>query len=315
MTQIALAPVEVLRDTPSAKAASRPVQVPCGVRHYRIGPVGVSLQSDVGHVAEAFHRQYTTYEVDRPALGSFRMDVVLKRSPRTLRRYHHIHGNGEELFVVRKPLSVLPHLEWAINLMIARYLPGFLELHASAMSRDGKAAIFPGAPGRGKTTLAAGLLARGWSYLSDEFALIDVTTGLLHAYPKALCIKKGSFAIVESLGLAVNDRVAHVKGKKGPVRFLNPLAVRPDAVSAPCRAALIVLPEYVPGAPARIEPLSAARAVFELAQVSFNFGRFRRRGFDLLADLASEARCYRLQSGDLEQTCRIVEQFMEGEYE
>jgi len=283
-------------------APSRPL-----TRHYRIGPVPVSLYCELPRILDDFHRFYEPYQVFAPAVDSFRIEVVPRRSWRSLRRYIHIRTNGREQCVLAGESSVLPFVEWTMNALVARFLPGYLQIHAAAMSLHGQGIILAGAPGQGKSTLAAGLLARGWSYLSDEFALIQPDTRMLEPYPKALCIKAGSFDPVIELGLPLDlSRVLH-KGSKGPVSLLDPLAVRPDAVSKPCPVRMIVFPQYRPDAAPAVEEISRAQAVFELVQASFNFTKFRNRGLELLADLARQARCVRLTSGHLHQTGQLLE--------
>jgi HprK-related kinase A len=276
-------------------------------RHYRIGAVAVSLRSDLPRVQADFHSLYRTYRIDRAPTGTFHIEVRTKRSWRSGRRYYHILGNQEELFVTRRPDAVLPHVEWAVNSLAARYLPGHLQIHASVMCRDGIGVVFVGSPGQGKSTLAAGLLARGWSYLSDEFALIDPITRRLAPYPKALCIKAGSFDVLRRAGLAIDLARIYHKGAKGRVALLDPLAVRPDVVAEPCPIGMIVFPEYGQGKPPIIESISRAQAVLEMTRVSFNFVKFRRRGFDLLADVTRHARCVRLRTGELAETCQMIE--------
>lgn len=279
----------------------------CAARHYAIGPVDLTLRTELRFVADAFRRQYAEYEVRMPAPGAFHIDVIRRRSWRSLRTWYHVYGNGEEHFVVRHPRSVLPHVEWAINLMIARHLPWYLQLHASVVSKEGRGVMFPGSPGQGKSTLAAALLTRGWQYYSDEFALIDPQTRELNAYPKALCIKKGSFDLLERFGLPLDAGPAHLKGLKGPVRFIHPRAVRPDAVAEPGPIRVIIFPHQSPGVEPAVQPMPRAQALFELTKVSFNFSKFKARGFHLLADVVEQAQCYRLISGDLNRTCEVVE--------
>ncbi len=280
------------------------------VRHYRIGPVPVTLSCEDLEIAEHFHRYYHSYEVYVPAADSFRIEVVIKRSWRSLRRYYHIRTNEREQCILKNAKSVLPFIEWTTNALVAKFLPNFYQVHAASMSRDGVGAIIAGSPGQGKSTLAAGLLARGWSYLSDEFGLINPDSHQLEAFPKAMCLKVGSFAPVLKLGLPLDvNRVLH-KGSKGPVSLLDPLAVRPDAVSAPCRVGAIVFPQYVAGAAPAIERISRARAVFELIQASFNFTKFRGTGLALLADIARQAECVQLRSGELQTTCQLLEDYL-----
>lgn len=309
MSQISLSSAVSLT---RARHRSGQVQTHGAVRHYRIGPVPVSLYSELPGITDDFHCFYAAYQVFAPAVDSFRIEVRPRRSRRSLRRYIHIRANGREQCILRNPKSVLPYVEWTLNALVARFLPGYLQIHAAAMSLNGQGVILAGSPGQGKTTLAAGLLARGWSYLSDEFALVHPDSGLLEPYPKALCIKAGSFEPLRRLGLPLDlSRVLH-KGSKGPVSLLDPLAVRPDAVSKPCPVSLIVFPQYCADLAPAVEPIARARAVFELVQASFNFTKFRNRGVELLADVARGAHCIRIRSGDLERTAELIERHLQA---
>ncbi len=276
-------------------------------RHYRVGPVPITLICDVPGVIREFHACYHRYEIDLPPPDAFRVEVMSRRSRRSLRKYHHILGNGEQLFVTRRPDEIMPHVEWAINSLVARFLPGYLSIHASCVARAGRGVIFPAEPGRGKSTLAAGLLAAGWSYLSDEFALFDLRTGLLVPYPKALCVKAGSFAALEALGLPLQGAPVHHKRYKGRVAIVDPFAIRGDVVAGPCPLTAVIFPRYVEGAAPRLEPISRARAIFELTRVSFNFPKYRARGFELLADAVAEAECFELTAGELQATVRLLD--------
>jgi len=279
-------------------------------RHYRVGPVALTLRCGPTAVAARFHDYYRRYEVETAPRGAFQVEVIARRSRRTLRRHYHVLADGEPLFTTRREDQVLPHVEWAINNLVARYLPDYFSIHAAVVAWRGAGLVCPGEPGQGKSTLAAALLARGWSYLSDEFALIDPRTRCLVPYPKALCLKAGSFAALQALGLPLDlDRVYH-KGAKGRVAVLDPLAIRPDIVPAPCPVRMIVFPRYGGGEPPALEPMPRAQAAFELARASFNFVRFRARGVDLLADVVRHARCYRLRTGDLTETGSLIEREM-----
>lgn len=59
-------------------------------------------------------------------------------------------------------------------------------LHAGAVSKNGKAAVFPAAPDTGKTSIVLELLQRGFDYLSDDFLIIG--NGKAYPFPKPLNI-------------------------------------------------------------------------------------------------------------------------------
>ena len=83
-----------------------------------------------------------------------------------------------------------------------------LHLHCAALSKIGRGALITGAIGTGKTTLAAKLLTRGWSYGSDECAAARFGSTTVDDVPKPLMIENGG---------------------DGPVRDLRPLGVVVDA--------------------------------------------------------------------------------------
>lgn len=283
-----------------------------GPRHYRIGVVPVSFFADSPRLRQAFDRYYQPYRVRVASRGAFEVAVVRRRSWRSLRSYYHVLLNGQPQCALRRESSVLPHVEWALNAAVARYLPDYYQIHAAAVARHGAGVILAGSPGAGKSTLTAGLIARGWSYLSDEFALIDPRVRRLLAYPKALCIKAGSFDTLRQLGLPVDEHGVLHKGSKGPVTLIDPLDIRADAVSSPCEVRAIVLPAYQAGVRPYLEPMSAARAVYELVQYSFNFTKFRGEGLALLGAVARGAQCYRLTAGDLGETCDLLDCMFEN---
>jgi len=214
--------------------------------------------------------------------------------------------------VVQHRNEVLPHLEWMVNWQVIRQRQAYALIHAATVEMDGQALILPGEPGSGKSTLTAGLLARGWSYLCDEFALIDPKTLIVAPFPRALCIKQQSFPIIARLGLPLHRARRYHKAAKGRVAFLKPLDVRPNAEGRHSRIRWVVFPKYVAGAEPSLATLSRSRAAFELAGQCFNLPVHQGRAVAALAKVARDADCYRLTAGDLEATCDLLESRLLG---
>jgi len=275
---------------------------------FRIGSVGVSVTSELEEALEDLAALYGDSREDCASSDPI-INIEVRtgrRSPLGRRRYA-IWGDGEELFANRRRNEVLPYVEWGINWRVIAARTDYLQLHAATLAYDGQAVVFAGPSGTGKSTLAAGLLARGWSYLSDEFALIDPDTLLVHPFPKALCIKAGAFSAVEGLKLPVWRRRHYVKAFKGHVGYISTRDITPQVATGPCPIRFIVFPRYAEGTETRLYSLPRARAAFLLAQHVLNRDTFGGRMISILSDVVRDAECVRLEAGPLDTTCDLVE--------
>lgn len=276
-------------------------------RCFQIGVVGVCVSSQVAAVANDYWRLYHCWQTP-PDTGALHVSVVRGRSRWTGRRRYIIRGGEDELFRVKHREQILPHLEWAINWQVVRHLDRFLQIHAAVVCRDGGCLVLPGSPQSGKTTLCAGLVARGWRFLSDEFALIDPQTLRVYPYPKAMCIKSGSFAVVRRSGWALDARTRYKKGRKGRVAYLS-VSTSPNLIGSACPIRWVAFPRYAPNRPPRVACMSRGHAAFMLRQLSFNFDRFGDRGLGVISRAVRGARTVQLESGDLADTCDLIDRW------
>lgn len=239
--------------------------------------------------------------------------VDVRKSPPSLkrRRRYEISIGGYPYFSPQHEEEVVPYVEWAINWEIPRLLSEYVQLHSAAMEYKGRGVIFPGSSGSGKSTLTAGLLAGGWRYLCDEFALIHELTLHVHPFPRAICIKRPSFPVVNALGIKPSRDRPYTKGAKGKVRLLSPADVRPDAVGQACPVRYIIFPKYESGARPELVPMSRAQAAFALHRVCINLLRRPGSGLVSLTSLVRGARCFRLVAGDISSTCSMLTQLVE----
>jgi HprK-related kinase A len=291
----------------AADVAAGPATDECS--YFEIGPVGVELRSDLPEAAEDFAILYRGMRVSRPA-GSrtIRMQVRLAGRTRWGFRCYTIIGDGDEVFRCLRPDEVLPYLEWAINYRVIAECSEYLQLHAATLACAGQGVMLVGQSGCGKSTLAAALAARGWEYLSDEFALIEPGTLLLQAMPKALCVKAGSFDLVRELGLPLWCRRPYVKAFKGRVAYVSPSELNVAAGPRPIR--LIVFPRYTGGGGTALYPVSRGRAAFSLASNAFNRNLFGQRLVGMLAEIVRQARCVALEPDALDEACGLLESLL-----
>jgi HprK-related kinase A len=223
-----------------------------------------------------------------------------------------VFADGEPVGGRRHARGVFPLLEWGINLRIMATRSVWLQLHAASMSYRDQGVIFAADSGQGKSTLAAMLITRGWKYLCDEFALIDPVTLRLQPFPKALCIKQGSYAVMRRLGLAFTRRRDYLKELKGRVGYINPRHAGPAALGAEVPARFVVFPQYDPTGPPCIEPVCRSHATMRLFRSCFNATAFPDAALQPLTDLVRGCRCFQLATGDPIETVCVLEQALEA---
>jgi len=280
---------------------------------FRIGVVSVSIGGDVPDVLDDFNAlyEYAREPVDRRAREDaprIHMEIRSQRRRWFGRRQHTIHGDGEKLWTAKRVCEILPFLEWGINYRLMECLPSFLQLHAATLVRNDTGLIFAANSGSGKSTLTAALLARqGWQYLSDEFALIEPEAFNLHPFPKAICIKSGAFDLMQRLNLPVWKNRHYIKAFKGSVGYIRPKDIRPDILAAPAPVRYVIFPQYIEGARPALRPVPRSHAAFLLAGCAFNRKGFDRQAVPVINNLIRQTKCYRLEIGQLDETCDLLE--------
>lgn len=284
----------------------------CRPYHFSIGVMNLSLRSRCRTFVDEFLSLYQPYRRLTPGPDSIDVEIKARHRFRWRRGPYTLHSDGGHDFQVEHSYEVLPHLEWFINWQIIHNRHDYVQLHASSLEVDGRALILPGNPGRGKSTLTAGLLARGWSYLCDEFALIEPDTLTIQPFPRALCMKEASFPVVDRLGLTIYRKTPYQKATKGRVGFLNPLDIRANVVGQPSRVRWVVFPEYIPGSTPTLEPMTRSQGAYELARQCFNFPAVEGFALQTLTAVARNADCYRLVSGDINKTCDLLDDLTGG---
>ena len=184
---------------------------------------------------------------------------------------------------------------------------GLYSIHATALAKNGRGVLIPGASGRGKTTCCIALLRGGYRYLSDDHPLIredkrgiellcfpekiDVTDRTIEFFPE---LKKAS----KTLGWGVQKRYFHVD------------EFYPNAIINSCRPSLIVLPEIDYGARSRLVRLPKNRVIEELLpQGLLVFDKeIAGRQFETFCRLVDGVDCYRLSlARDVVELPRIID--------
>lgn len=256
-----------------------------------VGPVRFRVGSAWRAPVDQLRRLYAGYPpVD---LATTVPDATARLQPaRPWRRWLRpaIFTAGDHWLVDAAPLPLAQGLlaaEMGMNLQMALGWRRHLLLHASCVEKDGRALVMTGESGSGKSTLSALLGERGWRFLGDEFALLDLADGTLHPFPRLVSLKNAAIAELERL---VSDPARWgpllADTPKGAIRHLVPPAGAIARMAEPARPALLLFPRF--GPPLAERPVGRAEAFVRLTQASTNYVALGQAGFAALTRFVTD---------------------------
>ena len=276
----------------------------------RVGPLAFRLGSPWRAPIEAAAALYAGYP--RPEEGIATVTARID-APSLLRHWirPQVVVEGDHRLDGTVPMALrhgLLALEMAMNMQVALGERRHLLLHAAAVERGGRAAILPGESGSGKSTLAALLGEAGWRLLADEFVMIDLASGLIRPFPRAISLKNQSIAAMEAVVADAGRFGPHLSDTpKGELRHLRP---KPDAIARmdePAKPALILFPTF--GPEAAVEGVSRSELFARMTEGSTNYSDLGEAGFVRLSQLAQTVPAVRFAYPDGPTGMAIVEQF------
>ncbi len=269
----------------------------------KIGPFHINLTSTLPGVADNLFHLYGAYPIQSSTeLIDFYIQL---KAPSAIRRW--IRPQATFSFDGHLPFKPLPQrqsfamFEWGLNWCVANNAHQYLVIHSAVVEKNGKAFIFPGTPGSGKSTLCAGLVSQGWRLLSDEMALVSITTGLITPIPRPISLKNESIEIVKSLsnelyvGKPIHDTA------KGDVAHMRPPQSSVEKNDVQATPAAVIFPKYRKGAHTELSTLSKGRTFLKLAENSFNYHILGSMGFNVLTNLVEQCQCFNFTYQNLDE--------------
>ena len=119
-------------------------------------------------------------------------------------------------------------LESELALFTSERLAGLVAVHAAVIVRGSDALLVPGSSGAGKSTLCVAAAAAGLDILTDEYALVDPTSGLVTGWRRPVRVRRPDGGI-DRLDLATES---------DPIPVGLVALVRHDATAASSWAAI-----------------------------------------------------------------------------
>ena len=260
----------------------------------KIGSFIINLSSHLTSIAHGLMAHYGSYNLGTSeGIADFYINLDAPNfTRRWLRPQVTFSFDGHIPFKPLPQSQAFAMFEWGLNWVIANNAHHYLIIHSAVLEKNGKAFIFPGSPGSGKSTLCAGLVTQGWRLLSDEMALLSLKNGQLIPIPRPISLKNQSIDIIKSIhgdffvGAPVHDTakgtVAHMSAPKKSVAKSNELA----------KPAAVIFPKYHKGAETDLSSLSKGRTFLALAENSFNYHVLGDTAFYALTTMIDQCQCY-----------------------
>jgi hypothetical protein len=195
--------------------------------------------------------------------------------------------------------ETLGHLEALIDTNAIVSLRHYVIVHAGVISRNGRGLLIPATGGAGKSTLVAAASLSGFTYLSDEFAIIEPATSAVWPFRKSICLKPGGWEIIQRRFAVSVPSASAIRSNNTLVHYLLPPQLQP--ADQPCEVTHIVLPDRQPGTMARLGRVTFGSALAELARHSFNLPTHGVPGFECLVQVSQHAECVSLTYDDIEE--------------
>jgi HprK-related kinase A len=267
------------------------------------GPFATRIRTTVPAVADGIFLLYADYRVSQDdAFADFHVSL---HQPLGLRRWWHpqvsFYFDGAAPFAPLPAAQALPMLEWGLNWCVSNHAHEFLILHAATIEKGGRAAILPGPPGAGKSTLTAFLIYNGWRLLSDELTLLSLDDGRVTPLARPVSLKNRAIDVISHRLPAARVSARCTDTAKGTIALVG---VPPDSVARSAETALpawVVFPQFRAGSGSQLRPRSKARTLIDIGHNAFNYSVHGKQSFVLLSQLIDSCDCYDFRYSDLDQ--------------
>ncbi len=194
-----------------------------------------------------------------------------------------VHIGGDFWLPDAAPLPLRQGLlaaEMGMNLQMALGWRRHLLLHASSVEKDGKALIMTGLSGSGKSTLSAMLAERGWRFMGDEFALLNLDSGAVVPFPRLISLKNNAIDAMQDVVPASRFGPEMKATPKGDIRHLVPSREAVARMNETAKPALLLFPRF--GHAPELRDMGQSEVYVRLTQASTNYVALGEAGFQAL---------------------------------
>lgn len=273
-----------------------------------IGPTTFRIGSAWEQPIAQLRALYAAYPQDGASVADF---TVRLEPAGPLRRWWRpsVRIAGDHMLPDAAPMALRHGLlaaEMGMNLQMALGWRRHLLIHASSVEKGGRALVMTGESGSGKSTLAALLGERGWRFMGDEFALLDLADGCVHPFPRLVSLKNAAIdAMRAEVGEGSRFGPLMRQTPKGDIMHLIPPLEAIARMREPARPALLIFPRY--GFARDVRAVGQGETFMRLTQASTNYVALGEAGFDALHRFVTGVPALAVDYASGEQALEIID--------
>lgn len=248
----------------------------------RIGPAAFRIGSAWPAPISLLRTLYADYPQPEDCIADFSVRLEPAKSWRRWLR-PSVAIAGDYMLPDAAPLPLAQGLlaaEMGMNLQMALGWRRHVLLHASCVEKNGRALVMTGASGSGKSTLAAMLGERGWRLMGDEFALLDLASGQMFAFPRLISLKNGAISAMRAEADEARFGPLLAATPKGDIRHLIPRSNAVEQMGEGASPAMLLFPRF--GFEPATRPVARSECFMRLTQASTNYVALGEAGFAAL---------------------------------
>jgi hypothetical protein len=244
---------------------------PFSIHHYKFGNRVIAFSYETRHFEHYLHPLIAHFETEEAYDEMLYFELFAWHEQIVFRFNGEVKGiwTKDETHLVKGLIFM-----FLINVMHNKTDSDWLmTVHASAIANGKKTVLFSAEPGKGKTTIAAMLQARGYQLISDDFVPIDRNSFSAFPFPIAMSVKQGSMDLLVPLFPELEQQTLTYISPEKSVRYLPPLHFDVAQSVFPVREFIFI--EYnssVDFVWEKLDPVKAIKLLFDQVWVSPNQG-------------------------------------------
>lgn len=285
----------------------------------RIEPMGARALPHKGHyrilnfefeIRTQFRQDFETVEalfghLSTPCLeGPTVFDIIKGPVQRRI-----LLKNGQPVGVCDSVTGLGPLLHATILMTAYGGVDCLAGVHAAVVAATSRAILMPGESGSGKSTLTAALVAAGYTYCTDDLAILTLPPVRIRPVPVGIGLKQGSWTPLAAGIPALADLVTHVRGDGKRIRYFLPPRSQIASHEARYTAHAILFPCFSPDARISCERISAGDALLRLTHAGYD-ARLSSAVVAMLVEWLSDVPAYELRYASLKEAVTAVEDLM-----